>query len=273
MAILRGDPLTAQRLSVEAAELAEDLGRQVLAHALRLGGEAQMRLGDLANVQRLSTELSPSPKVSTLPKWPGCDVPERAWHSRLQDWEQARVHAGEAIETSGLAHTMRRTAPQWVLGMVNLFEGDLDTAREGFQEGLAAAEQRGAPRHEAAFCLGLVAVSTARRRLRGGEPCGALDLWRSLGDRRGGFPGGSRRARGGGTEQEGAAELLGAAESLRDRAGAKATPREAAQVAAITASHGRISQPRAWPLGQSWTNPTPSPRPADDLADRGARSL
>ena len=156
MAILRGDPLTAQRLSVEAAELAEDLGtpecspmRSVWAVRPRCVWETWLAR------PRLSTELSPSPKVSTLlPKWPGCDVYRACLAFELQDWEQARVHAGEAIETSGLAHTMRRTAPQWVLGMVNLFEGDLDTAREGFQEGLAAAEQRGAPRHEAAFCLG-----------------------------------------------------------------------------------------------------------------------
>ena len=220
-----------------------------------------MRLGDLAESasEALDRALTVTESLNAPAEVAGVRCSQACLAFELQDWEQARVHAGEAIETSGLAHTMRRTAPQWVLGMVNLFEGDLDTAREGFQE----RPRRNNGAHPATR---LPSAWSGRGEHRSGAhreaaSLDALDLWRSLGDPLAWWipwwlSPSSRR-------EQSRKELrsYSAAESLRDRAGAKATPREAAQVAAITASHGRISQPRAWPLGQSWTNPTPSPRP------------
>ncbi|MET0564870.1 MAG: adenylate/guanylate cyclase domain-containing protein [Acidimicrobiia bacterium] len=241
VAILRGDPLTAQRLSIESAELAEDLGTpRVLAHALRLGGEALMRLGDLAGAsETLDRALTVTESMNAPAEVAGVRCSQACLALEIQEWDRARVHAGEAIDTSGLAHAMRRTTPQWVLGMVSLLEGDLGSAGGQFLDGLSAAEERGAPRHEATFTLGLAAVRAAEGRTGEAASLGkrALDLWRNLGDRLGvidclvvlaGLATGS--------EPEEAAELLGAAGSLRDRAGAEATPREAAQVAAISGS-------------------------------------
>jgi len=244
VAILRGDPLTAQRLSIESAELAEDLGTpRVLAHALRLGGEALMRLGDLTGAsETLDRALTVTENMNAPAEVAGVRCSQACLALELQDWEGARVHAGEAIETSGLAHSMRRTTPQWVLGMVSLLEGDIGSAEEQFLESLAAAEERGAPRHEAAFCLGLAAVSNAQgRRREAASLCRrALDLWRNLGDPLGVVDCLVVLAElAAGTEPEAAAELLGAAGSLRDSAGAKATPREVAQVAAISGSLGQ----------------------------------
>ena len=119
----------------------------------------------------------------------------------------------------------------------------IESAEEQFQEALSAAEERGALRHEATFNLGLAAVRTAQGRNR--ETASfckrALDLWRSLGDPLGLVDCLVVLADVAGPE--GAGELLDAAESLRDRAGAKATPREAAQVAAISGSLGQAPAP------------------------------
>ncbi len=245
VAILRGDPLTAQRLSIEAVEFAEDLGTpRVLTHALRLGGEAMMRLGDLAAAsETLDRALAVAESLNAPAELAGVRCSQACLALELQDWELARVHAGEAIETSGLAHTMRRTTPQWVLGMVSLLEGDLGSAGRQFQEALAAAVERGALRHEATFSLGLAAVNTAQgRTTEAASLCRrALDLWQSLGDPLGVVECLVVLAQlAATTEPEGAAELLDAAGSLRDHAGAKATPREAAQVAAISGSLGQV---------------------------------
>ncbi|HEU5111824.1 MAG TPA: hypothetical protein VFU96_00825, partial [Acidimicrobiia bacterium] len=241
VAILRGDPPTAQRLAIEAAELAEDLGTpRVLAHSLRLGGEAMMRLGELtAASESLERALTVAESLNAAAEVAGVRCSQACLALEFQDWDLARAHAREAIETSGLAHTMRRTTPQWVLGMVSLLEGEIGSAGEQFLESLNAAEERGAPRHEAVFCLGLAAVQTARGRSReAASLCKrALDLWVNLEDPLGVADTMVALAElGAKTEPEGAAELLGAAESLRERAGAKATPREAGQVAAISAS-------------------------------------
>ncbi len=247
VALLRGDPLTARRLSVEAAELAEDLGTpRVLAHALRLGGESLMRLGDPAGASdSLDRALTVTEGLNAPAEVAGVRCSQACVALELEDWEQARVHAAEAIDTSGLAHSMRRTTPQWVLGMVSLLVGDTESAEEQFQDSLAAAEERGAPRHEAAFSLGLAEVRAADGRTsHAARFCKrALDLWENLGDPLGVVDCLVVLAEiAAATESEGAAELLDAAESLRDQAGAKATPREAAQVGGISSSLG---QPRA----------------------------
>ena len=244
VALLRGDPVTARRLSVEAAELAEDLGTpRVLAHALRLDGEAVMRLGDPADAfETLDRAFTVAENLNAPAELAGVRCSQACLALELEDWEGARVHAVEAIETSGLAHSMRRTTPQWVLGMVALSEGEFESAGEQFQESLATAVERGAPRHEATFSLGLAAVHTVEGRNR--EAVSrikrALDLWSTLGDPLGVVDCLVVLAElAATTATEGAAELLGAAESLRDLAGAKATPREAAQIAAISESLGR----------------------------------
>ncbi|HEX2421406.1 MAG TPA: hypothetical protein VHL55_07385, partial [Acidimicrobiia bacterium] len=244
VALLRGDPRTAERLSLEAAELAEDLGTpRVLAHALRLGGEALIRLGDLVGASSsLDRALTVAESLNAPAEVAGVRCSQACLTLELQEYDRARLHARESIETSGLEHTMRRTTPQWVLGMVALSEGDVESAERQFRESLFAAKERGAPRHEATFSLGLAVIRAVQGRTREAASLGkrALDLWRNLGD-----PLGvvdclvalAELAKG--TEPEGAAELLGAAGSLRDRAGAKATPREAAQSVAISGSLGQ----------------------------------
>ena len=244
VALLRGDPRTARRLSVEAAELAEDLGTpRVLAHALRLGGESLMRLGDPAGASdSLDRALTVTESLNAPAEVAGVRCSQACLALELEDWDEARVHAEETIETSGLAHSMRRTTPQWVLGMVSLLGGDSRSAEKQFQDSLAAAEERGAPRHEAAFSLGLAEVRAADGRTSDAANfCKrALGLWGNLGDPLGVVDCLVVLAEiAAATDPEGAAELLAAAESLRDRAGAKATPREAAQVAAISRSLGQ----------------------------------
>ena len=96
-----------------------------------------MRLGDLAGAsETLDRALTVTESLNAPAEVAGVRCSQACLALELQDWDRARVHAGEAIETSGLAHTMRRTTPQWVLGMVSLLEGDLGSAGEQFQDAL-----------------------------------------------------------------------------------------------------------------------------------------
>ena len=202
-----------------------------------------MRLGDPAGASRhLDRALTVAESLNAPAEVAGVRCSQACLALELQDWEQARVHAAEAIETSGLAHSMRRTTPQWVLGMVALSEGDLESAGEQFQESLCRGGRAGRtpPRGDIQLGSGrgrgpLRGAIARRRALQArprpvanlGDPLGVVDCLVVLAELAAT------------TEPEGAAELLGAAESLRDRAGAKATPREAAQIAAISESLGQ----------------------------------
>ena len=136
VALLRGEVVTAERLSVEATELAEDLGnRRVWAHALRLKGEALLRRGDLAPPPPRSMVHSPWPRSwGRRRRWPACAVRRPVWHSRRGVWTRRAAWLGEATALSTLPHTMRRVSIAWVLGVAALMEGDLDAAEREFQD-------------------------------------------------------------------------------------------------------------------------------------------
>jgi tetratricopeptide (TPR) repeat protein len=248
VALLRGDPVTAQRLSIEAVELAEDLGTpRVLAHAIRLEGEALIHLGETsAAANSLDRALGIAQSLNADAEVAGVFCSQAYLALELQELAEARRHAGEAIELSALPHTMRRVTPQWVLGMVALMEGDTDNAREQFVVGLAQAEKIDIPRYQAACLMGLAGVDAAEGRTleaRAGY-WQALELSRDMGDRlrlADCMIGLAASAAGG--EPQTAAQLVGAAGSLRGLTGAKETPREAAQVAKAAAAISDAGDP------------------------------
>ena len=201
-----------------------------------------MRLGDPAGAsETLDRALTVAESLNAPAEVAGVRCSQACLALELQEWERARVHAGEAIETSGLAHAMRRTTPQWVLGMVALSKATSSPLENSSRRAFPRRKSGAHPvtrRHSVGSGRG---KDCRGAQWRGGElGKRALDLWRNLGDRWAwSIASSCWRTLAAGTEPEGAAELLGAAESLRDRAGAKATPREAAQVAAISGSLGQ----------------------------------
>jgi predicted ATPase/class 3 adenylate cyclase len=241
VALLRGDPLTARRLSIEAAELAEDLGTpRVLAHAHRLSGEALIRLGDADGATAdLDRALTVAGSLHAAAEVAGVRCSQACLALELREFDRARFHASEAIGLSALGHTMRRTTLQWVLATIAMHEGDTNAAREQFRQGLTEAERSGILRYQAAYLLGLGGVEAAE----GHKGEAALLYWRALGlnreigDRLGvidclvGLAMVMPEE-----EAKAAARLVGAAGSLRANLGAIATPYEEEQVARATAA-------------------------------------
>ena len=106
VALLRGDVVTAERLSVEAAELAEDLGnRRVLAHALRLQGEALLRRGDLGASTALDGALAVAEELGAPAEVAGVRCSQACLALEEGRLDEARRLAGEAKALSALAHT------------------------------------------------------------------------------------------------------------------------------------------------------------------------
>ena len=249
MALLRGDVVTAERLSVEAAELAEDLGnRRVWANALRLRGESLLRKGDpgaassaLGNALVVAEELGAPAEVAGVRCSQACLALEEG---RLKE---ARRLAGEATSLSALPHPMRRVSLAWVMGMAALLEGDLDAAAREFSTDLATAEEAQILRHQADSLWGLARVSaiTGGVSQTAGLHQRALALRHRIGDRLGVVDSlvGLATVMGP-VEPEGAARLVGAAIALRATTGATPTRREATEVAAALAAIGDTADSR-----------------------------
>ena len=246
--LLRGAVVTAEQLSIEAAELAEDLGnRRVWAHALRLKGEALLRRWepDAATVALdralvVAEELGAPAEVAGVRCSQACQALEE---ERI---DEARRLVGEATTLSTLPHPMRRVSLRWVLGTAALMEGDLGVAEREFSNDLALAERSQIVRHQANSLWGIArvraaagAVSQAAElhqralalRHRIGDRCGVVDSLVGL------------ATVVASAEPAGAARLVGGATALRARTGAVPTQRESAEVADALAAIGDAADP------------------------------
>ncbi|HXV72008.1 MAG TPA: adenylate/guanylate cyclase domain-containing protein [Acidimicrobiia bacterium] len=178
VALLRGEPVAADRLAVESAELAEDLNNpRVLAHALRLRGEALSKTGDFESAATAFAEAREVAEGLNAPaELAGVLCSEACLALELQDFDSARSHAEEALALSALQHSMRLASPRWVLGAVALNRGDDIEAEAHFNDDLETAESGELRRHIANDLWGLAAVSSAR-----GDTPEAVDRhWRAL---------------------------------------------------------------------------------------------
>ncbi|HEX2178866.1 MAG TPA: hypothetical protein VHL54_04995 [Actinomycetota bacterium] len=251
VSLLRGDVAGAERLSVEAAELAEDLGnRRVLAHALRLGGEALLRRGRAADASSmLDRALAAARELDAPAEVAGVRCSQACAALEELRFEEAGRLAGEAVSLSALPHPMRRISPEWVLGVAALARGDLESAGRHFTSDLSLSRFAHAPRHEANGSWGLAGVATAAGDLAEAalRHARALQLRRDIGDRLGvadslvGVAATAAKV-----DPEASARLVGAASALRTAAGATATLREAAdEAAALHAAAGVLGRDRA----------------------------
>lgn len=243
VALLRGDPATAYRLGVEATELSEDLdSRRVLAHALRLTGEALARQGrsdeaaaTLERALAVAVDLGAAAEVAGV----RCSQASLALDGR--DYGQAGDLAAEAARLSPMLHAMRRVDPDWVLGTVLLRTGRVDHAQEQFGRAVRAAERLGSPRLLANHLAGL-----GDARLAAGDApdaaerhAHALHLRAQMGDRLGVAESLVGVAATAGPDHRAAAgRLLTAATQLRAAAAAVPTPDEQAVLDAAMAAIG-----------------------------------
>lgn len=239
VAMLVGNPETARRLSVEAAELAEDLHNpRVLAHSIRLHGEALLRLGEL---DQSALMLDRAGEVAVTLDAPaelaGVRCSQASLALERQRFDQARARAEEAIGLSALSHPMRLVTPNWILGVVELVRNHAAEAESQFQIDMEQAERMGVSRYEANALWGLAGVAGVRGQMRDavGRYWQSLELRREIGDRLGvveSLVGLARAASD--FEPVAARELIKAADLLRSEAGAVPTPLEVARVLAAT---------------------------------------
>ena len=127
----------AERLSVEAAELAEDLGnRRVLAHSLRLTGEALIRKGEPGAAEEvLDRALAVARELDAPAELAGVMCTRACLSLEELQLEEARKRAEEGMALSALPHPMRRVSLRWVLGVVALLQGASEEAEFLFQNG------------------------------------------------------------------------------------------------------------------------------------------
>jgi hypothetical protein len=131
---------------------------------------------------------------------------------------------------------MRSTFPQWVLGVVALARGDLETAGDQFRAGVEHAGTQAAPRHQANSRWGLAYVSLTAGRVPEAARLHreALELRQSMGDHLGvaeSLVGAAAVVAS--TDPPTAAALVDEAERLQTALGAVATPRQAGDLAAV----------------------------------------
>jgi tetratricopeptide (TPR) repeat protein len=254
VALLRGDVVSAERLSVEATELAEDLGnRRVWAHALRLKGEALLRMGDPNAAAALDGAYAVAKELGAPAEVAGVRCSQACLELEDRRLYEARRLAREATALSALRHTMRRVSFSWVLGVAALMEGDLDVAEREFRVDLEPAEGAPIVRYEANSLWGLARVSADAGRMNEAAELHqrALALRHQMGDRLGvvdSFIGLATAVAP--AEPEEAARLVGAAIALRVEMGATPTHREAAEVAAALAAIGEADDPRLMEMAQ-----------------------
>jgi predicted ATPase/class 3 adenylate cyclase len=240
VSLLRGDVPVAERLAVEAGDLAEDLdNRRMLAHALRLRGEALLRRGRLDEVAGvLARALEVAQRYGAPAEIAGvlCSQALVAYETLRLD--AARDLAEAARGLSALPHPMRVVPPEWVLGAVALAEGDGTTAERWFSEhGDLVAP---APRHVASVRWGRawVAALAGRRDDAVTRHLSALRLRAGMPDRLGvadslvGLAAAAARV-----EPAAAARLTDAAVAARALSGAEPTPRQQAELTALDRRH------------------------------------
>ena len=247
--LLRGALVTAEHLSIEAAELAEDLGnRRVWAHALRLKGEALLRRWDPdAATVALDRALVVAEELGAPAEVAGVRCSQACLALEEERIDEARRLVGEATALSTLPHPMRRVSLRWVLGTAALMEGDLGVAEREFSNDLALAEEGQIVRHQANSLWGIARVRAAAGAVSQAAELHqrALALRHRIGDRLGvvdslvGLATVVAPA-----EPEGAARLVGAAIALRAQTGAVPTQREAAEIADALAAIGDAADPR-----------------------------
>lgn len=243
VALLRGEPATAYRLGVEATELADDLdSRRVLAHALRLTGEALARRGrpDEASAA-LDRALDVARSLGAAAEVAGVRCSQACLALDARAYERASDLAAEAGGLSTMLHAMRRVDPDWVQGTVLLRTGRFDEAEQRFSGALRAAERLGSPRPLANHLAGLgeARLAAGDRPDAAARHARALHLRAEMGDRLGvveSLVGVAAVAAP--DHPAAAARLLSAATSLRAAAGAVATPDEQAVFAAALAGVG-----------------------------------
>ncbi len=241
VALLRGDVPRAERLSVEAAELAEDLGnRRVLAHSLRLTGEALIRTGQPdAAEEVLDRALAVAQELDAPAEVAGVSCSRACLSLEALQLDEARERAEGGLALSALPHSMRRVSLRWVLGVVALLVGDPDEAENMFQTDLKVAEEGKMRRHEATSLWGLACVSAAQGNTQRSLALHrrALAIRNDLEDRLGVIESLVALAVVVAPERpKEAAFLTGAATSLRQRTGTIPTPREDVEVAHVEAS-------------------------------------
>ncbi len=134
MALLSGDLVRSHRLASEAADLADELGnRRTLASSLRLRAEGLLRQNrfpeaatDLRRALAVAQDLAAPAEIAGVMCTQACAAVEQ------QHFTEAARLAETALAMTSLGHSMRSTWPTWVLGVVALARGDLDTAADQF---------------------------------------------------------------------------------------------------------------------------------------------
>ena len=243
VALLTGDLATTLRLASEAAELAEELGnRRTLASSLRLRAEGLVRQSRFPEAAAdLDRALAVAQGLAAPAEIAGVMCTQAYTAMEQQHFTDATRLAEAALATTSLGHPMRSTFPAWVLGVVALAGGDLDTAADQFRAGLESGPAESAPRHQANSWWGLACVS----KIAGQIPDAArlhreaLALRQRIGDHLGvaeSLIGAAAVVTS--VDRATAAALISAAERLRTELAAVTTPRQADDVAAIRAMVG-----------------------------------
>jgi hypothetical protein len=230
---------------VQAIELSEDLhSRRVLAHALRLTGEAAAWSGSLPEASQLLGRAADAARDLQAPAEVAGVLCSQACVALGEgSYEQARQLAGEAAALAALAHTMRRVDPDWVVGMAAARVGDLPGAATSLSRGLRQAERIRSPRHVANHRYGLGEVARLEGRLpeAARHHAHALGLRAVLPDSLGVADSlvalASTVA---GHDPVAASGLLRVAQDERGRAGAVPTPDEQARVDEVASRPGVV---------------------------------
>ena len=241
VALLRGEVAVAAQLAGESVALAEEfVNRRVLAHALRLQGEALLRRGRtddgrtaLARALEVAQEFGAPAEIAGV-------LCSHAWEAYEHlDLDRARTLTDRSVQLSLLVHPMRLISPQWLRGMVLLRQGDPETASADFADGLTFHGGPAGPRPLANSTFGLAEVDLARGRTGAGLAGHASALHRRhrMGDRLGVAE--SLLATATATAASApadAARLSGAARALLAAVGAVPTPRQHADLSRVPTS-------------------------------------
>jgi predicted ATPase/class 3 adenylate cyclase len=235
VALLRGDVAVAQQLAAESVGFAEEsVNRRVLAHALRLQGEAWLRRGRPDDARHaFDRALSVAEEFGAPAEIAGvlCSQASLALeHLRL---DEARELADRSLALSALPHPMRLMSPSWLRGVVALRQGDLDGAARDLTTDLTFHGGPAGPRPVANARFGLACVDAARGRIRDAVAghVAALRLRSTMGDRLGVAESLLGLAQAAPPAEAGtAARMIGAVETLRAVGGAVPTPRQQSDV-------------------------------------------
>jgi predicted ATPase/class 3 adenylate cyclase/tetratricopeptide (TPR) repeat protein len=235
VALLRGNVAVAQQLASESVGFAEEfVNRRVLAHALRLHGEALLRRGRPDDARgALDRALTVAREFGAPAEIAGVLCSQASLALEQLRLDGARELADRSLALSALPHPMRLVFPEWVRGVVSLRRGDLDAAARDFAAGPSFPGGAPGPRPIANGRFGLACVDAARGRVRDAVAghVSALRMRDRMGDRLGvaesliGLATAVLPAAVGD-----AARLVGAAETARSGGGAVPTPRQQGDV-------------------------------------------